>query len=111
MNAQNFLLLVCAVSFFGYGFSCLFSPHMVAEFQRYGLSRFRKLTGVLQVAAACGLLAGLVIPSLGGIAAAGLAMQMACGLGVRVKIGDAWFLCLPAATYMMLCGWLATRLL
>ncbi len=111
MNAQNFLLLVCALSFFGYGFSCLFSPHMVVEFKRYGIAGFRKMTGVLQVLAACGLLLGLMIAEIGALAATGLALQMACGMAVRVKIGDPWYLCLPAATYMLLCGWLALRLL
>jgi hypothetical protein len=105
------LSLFCSVSFFGYGLSCLFSRHMVAEFERYGLARFRTLTGALQVLAATGLLVGLQIPVIGGIAAAGLALQMACGLGVRVRIGDPWFRCLPAAGYMILCGYLATQLL
>ena len=84
---------------------------MVAEFQRYRIPQFRVLTGGLQVLAAVGLLAGLVMPFLGGIAAAGLALQMACGLGVRIKIGDAWHRCLPAAGYMLVCGTLAARLL
>lgn len=111
MSTQNFLLLVCALSFFGYGTSCLFSPHMVVEFRRYGLAGFRKLTGSLQLLGAFGLVVGFFIPSLGGIAAGGLALQMACGLGVRIKIGDPWYMCLPAVTYMLLCGWLAVKLL
>lgn len=111
MSAQDFLLLVCALSFLGYGLSCLFSPHMVVEFRRYSLSGYRRITGILQLLASLGLAVGLVQPFFGGLAAAGLALQMACGLGVRIKIGDPWFKCLPAATYMMLCGWLAVRLL
>lgn len=111
MSAENYLLLVCAFSFLGYGFSCLKSPHMIIEFQRYRLARFRSLTGMLQILAALGLLIGLFIPWIGGIAATGLALQMACGLAVRIKIGDPWYLCLPAGTYMLLCGWLAVRLL
>lgn len=111
MSGQNFLLIVCALSFLGYGLSCLFSPHMVVEFRRYGLRDYRRVTGILQLLAACGLTVGLALPWVGGVAAAGLALQMACGLGVRIKIGDPWFKCLPAATYMLLCGWLAVRLL
>lgn len=84
---------------------------MVAEFTRYGLPKYRVITGVLQIGASVGLLLGLVVPWIGGIASAGLALQMACGLGVRVKIGDAWYLCLPAAIYMLICGYLATQLL
>lgn len=84
---------------------------MVLEFQRYGLSRFRTLTGALQVLAALGLLLGLVFPWIGGIAAGGLALQMACGLGVRVRIRDKWHQCLPAFIYMLACGYLAVRLI
>ena len=111
MSVHNILILFCALSFLAYGLSCLFSPHMVLEFQRYGLARFRTITGALQLLAAAGLLAGLMLPWIGGIAAGGLALQMACGLGVRVKIGDRWYQCLPAGSYMLLCGWLAVSLL
>ena len=105
------VILFCALSFFGYGISCLFSPHMVAEFERYRLARFRVLTGALQVVASIGLAIGYFMPWVAGISAAGLALQMACGLGVRTRIGDSWLQCLPAASYMLLCGWLAVRLL
>lgn len=111
MTALTVILLFTALSFLGYGLSCLFSPHMVAEFQRYGLPQFRRLTGLLQVLAAVGLSIGLLAPWVAGLAAAGLALQMACGLAVRIKIGDAWYLCLPAGAYLLICVWLATRLL
>lgn len=84
---------------------------MVEEFKRYRLSSYRSLTGVLQVLGSLGLFLGLAIPWIGGVAAAGLSLQMACGLGVRVKIRDSWKQCLPAAAYMILCGWLAWQLL
>jgi len=105
------LLIFCSLSFFAYGFSCLFSRRMVEEFARYRLSRFRRLTGFLQVSAATGLIMGLFVPAIGGLSAAGLALQMACGLGVRVKIRDRWYQCLPAAFYMVLCYYLSTMLL
>jgi len=111
MNSIIFLILFCALSFFAYGWSCLNSFHMVAEFKRYRLSRFRRLTGTLQILGAAGLLLGLLFPWVAGLAAAGLSLQMACGLGVRVKIGDTWIQCIPAALYMILCGFLATQLL
>lgn len=107
----GFLIAFCSLSFFGYGFSCLYSQRMVTEFVRYRLARYRKLTGALQVAAASGLLLGLIVPWIGGIAAAGLALQMACGLGVRVKIRDPWYQCVPAGFYMIVCYYLSTQLL
>lgn len=104
-------MLFTALSFLGYGLSCLYSAHMIVEFQRYGLPQFRRLTGALQVLAAFGLFIGLLIPWVAGVAATGLALQMACGLAVRIKIGDAWYLCLPAGAYFLICAWLALRLL
>lgn len=111
MNSNALLSVFCAISFFAYGWGCLYTDHMVAEFKRYRLSRFRRLTGRLQILGAAGLVVGLLLPWVGGLAAAGISLQMACGLGVRVKVGDSWLQCLPAASYMIICGWLATQLL
>ena len=84
---------------------------MIAEFKRYRLAHFRRLTGILQLLGATGLLIGIFMPWVGGMAAAGLSLQMACGLGVRVEIGDTWLQCLPAIFYMLLCEWVAIQLL
>ena len=111
MSHLTLAMIFCALSFYIYGWSCLKTQWMVAEFKRYRLARFRKLTGKLQLLGATGLLLGLIVPVIGGLAAAGLSLQMACGLGVRVRIGDNWLQCLPAAFYMLVCGWIATRLL
>ena len=83
MNAFVAINLFCAAAFLGYGATCLFSAHMVREFERYRLARFRTLTGVLQLVAAVGLLIGLQFPMIGALAAAGLAVQMLLGFGVR----------------------------
>ena len=111
MSNLNTAIIFCAVSFYLYGWSCVKSKYMIKEFKRYGLTQFRTLTGYLQLLGATGLTLGLLIPSIGGIAAAGLSLQMACGLGVRILIGDSWFRCLPAIIYMVTCGWIATQLL
>ena len=110
MSALLLIQTFCALSFFGYGISCLLSEHMVREFQRYGIPQFRKLTGLLQILAAIGLLVGMWLPFIGAIAAGGLSLQMACGLVVRIRIQDPLFQCLPATTDLILCGWLATAL-
>ena len=111
MSKLTLVMLFCAISFYIYGWSCLKTNYMIGEFKRYGLARFRKLTGNLQLLGATGLIVGIPIPAIGGLAAAGLSLQMACGLGVRVRIKDSWFRCLPAIIYMIICGWLATQLL
>lgn len=111
MNVIKFSMLFCALSFFVYGWCCLYTERMVAEFKRYRLSHFRRLTGILQLLGAAGLLVGLFVPWIGGMAAAGLSLQMACGLGARISIKDTWLQCLPAIFYMLLCGWIAIQLL
>ena len=84
---------------------------MADEFKRYQLSQFRAMTGLLQVLAALGLAMGMSYPWVGGVAAVGVALQMFCGLCVRIRIGDGWRQCAPASFYMLLCAWLAMRLL
>lgn len=103
--------LFCALSFLGYGISCLASSHMVREFERYGLSRFRRLTGILQFAGGLGLLAGFQFPLLGAFAAGGLALQMLLGFGVRLKIRDPFLRCLPAFLYFALNAYLLAQFL
>lgn len=111
MSTQTLVQALCALSFLGYGFGCLVSKHMLAEFQRYGIPQFRALTGALQILAAIGLLVGFWSPLVGSLAAGGLALQMACGLAVRFRTGDHWLKCIPATAYMLLCGGLAVTLL
>ena len=104
-------LLFCVVSFLGYGLSCLLTARMSREFERYGLVRFRILTGLLQVAGALGLLGGLRFPLIGAAAAGGLALLMLLGFGVRLKIRDGIVRSLPALLYLALSAWLCTQFL
>ena len=98
--------LFCALSFLGYGVSCLFSPRMVVEFDRYRLRKYRVLTGVLQVLGGAGLLLGILYDPVGMLAAAGLSLLMLAGFITRLKIRDPLLLCLPSLAYMALCAWL-----
>jgi hypothetical protein len=111
MTLLQLTMLFCAISFIAYGLSCLSTQRMVTEFARYRLSRYRVLTGRLQLLGAAGLLVGFASPVIGGLAAGGLSLQMACGLGVRIRLRDPWLQCVPATLYMLLCGWIATQLL
>lgn len=79
---------------------------MKKEFNRYGLASWRRLTGALQMSASVGLLLGFKEPWLGQAAAAGLALMMLTGIGVRVKIKDNLFQMLPAIFYLVLNGYL-----
>lgn len=99
-----FTLLVSfsSVSFLSYGLSCLFARYMRQEFERFGLAKFRQLTGALEVAAAVGLALGLITPILGCLAAGGLALLMLLGFLVRLKIKDGLVRAFPALFYMAL---------
>ena len=71
-----FLTWFSALSFLGYGISCVFTKHMHLEFERFRLVRFRVIVGVTQIAGAVGLLLGLYYPLIGILSAGGLALQM-----------------------------------
>jgi hypothetical protein len=90
------LVTVSAAAFLFYGLACLFSSKLVAEFERYGLARWRVLVGGLEVAGALGLIIGWWFPPLQTAAAAGLFLLMLCGLWARWRIRDPWSAMLPA---------------
>jgi len=91
-----------SLSFLAYGVSCLVSAGMKAEFQRYGLARFRVLTGGLEIAGSLGVLIGLLVPLIGFLAAGGLTLLMIGALGVRIRIRDSLRQTLPSALYLAL---------
>lgn len=93
--------LVSVAAFLYYGLSCLFSNGMAAEFERYGLSRFRRFTGGLEAAGAAGLVAGYLFPPLVIVASGGLALLMVLGVLTRVRIGDRVVLMLPAILLLL----------
>ncbi len=103
------LILFSAVSFVGYGSACFFSAYMKREFDRYRLGAQRTLVGGLQLCGAMGLLAGLSQPWTGRAAAAGLALMMLVGVGVRIKIRDSLAQTTPALFYLVLNAYLSLR--
>ena len=72
-----------------FGFNCFYSKFIISEFDRYDLSKFRKLTGFLQLIGALGLLIGLYLsPIILLLASTGLFLLMIAGFIVRLKIKD-----------------------
>lgn len=82
--------------FFFYGTACLFAGGMVEEFERYGLSRFRRVVGALELLGAIGLGLGYLFLPLSVYSAGGLSLLMLLGLGVRVRVRDSALQMLPA---------------
>lgn len=104
-----FLVGFSAISFVCYGISCLMSERLAGEFERFGLRGYRKVTGILQLLAAVGLLVGFAYPVCGLIASGGLALQMLLGFGVRLKVRDSLIQSAPALFYCALNAYLFWR--
>ena len=99
----DFFCLLTVIAFFVYGPCCVLSGHMVKEFERYRLARFRKITGYLQIFGAVGLLIGFLgTPIVGLLASLGLCIQMLLGFGVRLLIRDSLLQCLPSFSFMLI---------
>ena len=109
--AFTIINIICAVSFLVYSISCLTTVSMEEEYQRYGLARYRILTGGTQLFGVAGLLVGFHTPSIGAFAAGGLTLQMLLAIGVRAKIKDKPIQYLPAVIYLLLNGWLLLQYL
>jgi hypothetical protein len=71
-----------------YGWLCLFADGMAREFERFGLSRFRRLTGGLELLGAVGLGLGYFLPNFTLLSATGLTALMILGVVVRFRAGD-----------------------
>jgi hypothetical protein len=75
---------------------------MKMEFQRYGLSQFRKLTGSLELLGGTGLIVGQFYSPLTILSASGLSLLMFLGVIVRIRTRDPFIEILPAFILMIL---------
>jgi uncharacterized membrane protein YphA (DoxX/SURF4 family) len=74
---------------------------MKQEFQRYGLSQYRRIVGTLQILGALSLLVGVFYRPLAILGAAGLAVLMLMGLAVRIRLRDSFIQATPALFYAL----------
>jgi len=95
-------LAISAVLFLYYGLSCLFAGGMRDEFARYNLSAYRRLTGVLEVLGAVGLLASCLAPVLLIPAALGLSVLMLLGVFTRLRVRDPLVEAIPASVLLLI---------
>ncbi|MBT8261597.1 MAG: DoxX family protein [Bacteroidia bacterium] len=92
-----------ALAFLAYGYNCLFIASMIEEFNRLGLTPGqRRLTGILQLFGAFGLLLGFLHPAIGMAAALGLGVLMLLGFRIRLKIKDSVLKAAPSFIFMLL---------
>ncbi len=107
MNLMTTILIwISSISFLFYGISYFKSAHLQQEFVRYGLQKFGPLTAVLELLGAVGLLVGFASPLILLLASGGLTLLMLLGFGVRMKIGDGFWLSLPSFLFMLLNGYI-----
>ncbi|HYW51449.1 MAG TPA: DoxX family protein [Gemmatimonadaceae bacterium] len=93
--------------FLCFGLWCLFGGGMKEDFDRFGMSRLRILTGVLEVLGAIGLMAGQFVPGLAILSGGGLALLMTLGLLTRVRQRDSLVQMVPAALLIVVNGYIA----
>jgi hypothetical protein len=99
-------VIVSAVLFLGYGSLVLFTGGMRAEFERFGLARFRRATGALEVLGGAGLLVGLARTDVLLVASGGLTLLMLLGVITRVRVRDPLVEIVPAAGLMLVNGFI-----
>ena len=75
---------------------------MKAEFQRYGFSDYRTLTGVLELLGGTGLLLGQYYKPLLILSSSGLALLMFLGVLVRLRTKDPLIEIIPAFLLMII---------
>jgi hypothetical protein len=100
-------LLISSLVFLFYGIACLAFDGMKRDFERFGLTHLRVLTGSLEVLGALGLMAGFWWPPLVVLSAGGLAVMMLLGIATRIGVLDSLAQTLPAVLLMLLNAWLA----
>ena len=93
---MKYLIITSSIVFITYGLLCLLSDHMVEEFKRYGLSKFRTLTGALEVLGGLGMFVGLFFKPLLLFSAGGLTILMLLGVITRIRVSDPLIETLPA---------------
>lgn len=104
---MEILIIITSIAFLAYGCMCLLTNHMDEEFKRYGLEKFRTLTGYLELLGGAGLLVGLLVKPILLIASTGLSVLMLLGVITRIRVSDPWYEILPASILMLINGWIS----
>ena len=101
---MQYLIILSSFSFIFYGVLVLSTDHMASEFKRYGLTKFKGLTGVLEILGGVGSMLGILNPAILLLSTGGLCVLMFLGVCVRIKVRDPWHQIMPAFILMLLNG-------
>ena len=84
---------------------------MRGEFERFGMAKFRIITGILEILGALGTLLGLFCAPLFIFSTLGLGTLMLLGVVTRIRVKDPVLQMLPAFILMVVNFWLAAMAL
>jgi len=84
---------------------------MRGEFERFGMAKFRIITGILEILGAVGTLLGLLWAPLFIFSTLGLGTLMLLGVVTRIRVQDPVLQILPAFILMVVNFWLAAMAL
>lgn len=102
MSVIDVLVYFTSFAFVWYGIMAFTSAYMISEFERYGLPKFRKLVGLLEILGGLGLFIGTWIEVVFLLSAAGLSLLMVLGFATRVYIRDSVLQSTPALFFALL---------
>ena len=97
------LTIFNSTAFLVYGLLCIFTKYMVKEFKEFGLSKYRVLTGLLEICGGVGSLIGhFWSPHLYIFSTFGLTLLMLLGVYARVRVGQPWQKSIQALIFFFL---------
>jgi intracellular septation protein A len=111
LSLLDLLFWFSSISFLFFGIGCFTSPFVKAEFIRYGIPQFRKLTGLLQLFGGLGIIIGFWTDHLQILSTLGLSILMLFGVITRILIRDSIIKTLPAIFYSLLNTYLFVELI
>ena len=104
------LTILNSAAFFIYGILCIFTKHMVDEFKEFGLSKYRVMTGILEICGAAGSLIGYFWSSyLYIFSTTGLTLLMFLGVYTRLRINQPWKQSIQAMSLLFLNAFLSYK--
>lgn len=104
------LTIISAALFIFYGLLCITTQHMVKEFERYGVAKFRDLVGYLELLGGLGQIVGYFYSfPLYVFASTGLTLLMLMAVVLRVKLKDPLIQIIPAAGLLLINAFLVLR--
>tara|TARA_B100001287_G_scaffold104427_1_gene87758 strand:+ start:7846 stop:8190 length:345 start_codon:yes stop_codon:yes gene_type:complete len=96
------ITIFSGTSFIIYGLLLLKSKKMQEEFIRFGLVKYIKLVGVLELLGGVGLIVGLKFNFVLQFSSLGLGVLMFLGLLTRIKVKDSFLISFPALFFMII---------